>query len=248
MRLFLHQLRNEQLIFWRSREAAVFVFFFPVMLLLLLGAVYNGTYRGHAEIDYLVAGLIGYGVANTTFGGLAILLVLRRETGILKRIRATPLPPAFYLGATIVSMLIVFALQAVAIIVVGKLVYGAAWPPRPLSGLVVCSVGAAAFAAMGVGLASLIRSAEGSSAVVNVIVLPLAFLSGGFGPTSRYPQFLQDVAEVLPLKHFIDAVTGVFLDSEPVSDQWGALLAVAVWGLAGLLVAVRFFSWEPREA
>jgi ABC-2 type transport system permease protein len=248
LKLFLHQLRNEQLIFWRSREAAVFVFFFPVMLLLLLGAVYNGTYRGHAEIDYLVAGLIGYGVANTTFGGLAILLVLRRETGILKRIRATPLPPPFYLGATIVSMLIVFALQAVAIIVVGKLVYGAAWPPRPLSGLVVCAIGAAAFAAMGVGLASLIRSAEGSSAVVNVIVLPLAFLSGGFGPTSRYPQFLQDVAEVLPLKHFIDAVTGVFLDSEPVSDQWGALLAVCVWGVAGLLVAVRFFSWEPREA
>ena len=248
MRLFLHQLRGEQLIFWRSREAAVFVFFFPIMLLLLLGAVYNGTYRGHAEIDYLVAGLIGYGVANTTFGGLAILLVLRRESGILKRVRATPLPPAYYLGATVVSMLIVFALQAVAIILVGKGVYGASWPPRPLSGLVVCTIGAAAFAGMGVGLASLIRSAEGSSAVVNVIVLPMAFLSGGFGPTSRYPQFLQDVAELLPLKHFIDAVTGVFLDSEPVSDQWGALLAVAVWGLAGLLVAVRFFRWEPREA
>jgi ABC-2 type transport system permease protein len=247
VKLFLHQLRNEQLIFWRSREAAVFVFFFPIMLLLLLGAVYNGTYRGHQEIDYLVAGLIGYGVANTAFGGLAILLVVRREMGILKRVRSTPLPPAHYLGASLVSMLLVFALQVVAIVVVGKGVYGAAWPPRPFSLLVLCAVGAAAFAGMGLGLAGLIRSAEGASAVVNVIILPMAFLSGGFGPTSRYPQFLQAVAEVLPLKHFIDAVTGVMLDSEPVSDQAGLIVMVA-WGLAGLLVAARVFRWEPREA
>jgi ABC-2 type transport system permease protein len=247
VKLFLHQLRAEQLVFWRSREAAVFVFFFPIMLLLLLGAVYNGTYRGHAEIDYLVAGLIGYGVANTAFGGLAIMLVVRREMGILKRVRSTPLPAGYYLGATVVSMLLVFALQAVAVVVVGKVVYGASWPPRPLSVLVACAVGAAAFAAMGVGLAGLIRSQEGASAVVNVIVLPLAFLSGGFGPTSRYPQALQDVAEVLPLKHFIDAITGILLDSEPVSDQAGALLVVAAWGIAGLLVAVRYFRWEPRE-
>ncbi len=248
MRLFLHQLRNEQLIFWRSREAAVFVFFFPILLLLLLGAVYNGTYRGHTEIDYLVAGLIGYGVANTAFGGLAILLVLRREQGILKRIRGTPLPPVVYLAAAIVSMLLVFALQTVAIFTVGKVVYGASLPHRPFDLLVVCAVGAAAFAGMGVALAGLIRSAEGSSAVVNVIVLPLAFLSGGFGPTSRYPEFLQHVAEVLPLKHFIDAVTATYLDREPFTLQAWALLVVLAWGVAGVLVAIRTFTWEPREA
>jgi ABC-2 type transport system permease protein len=94
MKLFLHQLRNEQLLFWRSREAAVFVFLFPVLLFLLLGAVYDGTYRGHPATDYLVAGLLGYGTANTAFGGLAITLVIRRELGMLKRVRATPLAPA----------------------------------------------------------------------------------------------------------------------------------------------------------
>jgi ABC-2 type transport system permease protein len=248
VRLFLHQLRNEQLIFWRSREAAVFVFFFPIMLLLLLGAVYDGTYHGHPEIDYLVAGLLGYGTANTAFGGLAILLVVRREMGILKRIRSTPLPSSYYLASALVSMLLVFALQAVAIVVVAKVVYGAAWPPRPFSLVAAAAVGAAAFAAMGVGLAGLIRSQEGASAVVNVVVLPTAFLSGGFGPTSRYPKLMQDVAEVLPLKHFIDAVTGILLDSEPVTRQGWALLVVAAWGVAGLLLAMRKFTWEPREA
>lgn len=248
MKLFLHQLRSEQLVFWRSREAAVFVFFFPILLLLLLGAVYNGTYRGHPEIDYLVAGLIGYGTANTAFGGLAILLVIRREQGMLKRIRATPLPPATYLAAALVSMLLVFALQALTIVAAARLVYGAALPSRPLSLVAACVVGAIAFAGMGVGLASLIRSAEGASAVVNVVVLPMAFLSGGFGPTSRYPSFLRDVAEVLPLKHFIDAATAIYLDRESVTGQGWALLAVGLWGVVGVTVALRAFRWEPREA
>ena len=86
MRIFLHQLRSEQLVFWRSREAAIFVFVFPILLFVLLNAVYSGESDGHAVVDVLVAGLLGYGVANTALGGFAIILVGRRETGILKRV------------------------------------------------------------------------------------------------------------------------------------------------------------------
>ena len=81
MRLFLHQLRCEQLIFWRSREAAFFIFGFPLLLFVLLGSVYNGKIYGVPAPQALLAGLIGYGCANTAFAGLAIQLVLRRENG-----------------------------------------------------------------------------------------------------------------------------------------------------------------------
>jgi len=81
VRLFLHQLRADQLVFWRNRESAIFVYLFPVLLFLLLGTVYGGTYKGRPVVDYLVASLIAYGVANTAFGGLAIMLVVRRELG-----------------------------------------------------------------------------------------------------------------------------------------------------------------------
>jgi ABC-2 type transport system permease protein len=247
MTLFLHQLRNEQLLFWRSREAAVFVFLFPVLLFLLLGTVYTGTYHGHPVADYLVAGLLGYGAANTAFGGLAITLVLRREQGVLKRVRATPLPPAVYLAATIGSILGVFAIQAVALTILGRLVYDAELPDRPFALAATLVVGGLSFAALGVALSSLIRSAEGASAVVNVIILPLTFLSGGFGPTRSYPDFLRAIAEVLPLKHLIDAITGVYLDREPLWEQGWALLVVVGWGVIGLVVAFRRFRWEPRE-
>lgn len=247
MRLFLHQLRADQLIFWRSREAAIFVFFFPVMLFLLLGAVYSGSYEGRPVSEYLVAGLLGYGVANTALGGMAITLVLRREQGLLKRVRATPLPTPTFLAATLVSTLIVFALQAVSIVLLGRLVFGARLPPDPASLLLVLAAGALAFAGMGFGLASLVRSQEGVSPIVNVIVLPMTFLSGGFGPRREFPEALQTVADVLPLTYFIDAVAAVYLDAEAVWEQWPALAAVAAWGVAGLVVAVRRFRWHPRE-
>ena len=89
-----HQVRAEQRLFWRNREAAIFVFVFPPMLYLLLGAVYDGEIDGRPAADVLLAGLIGYGCANTTFGGLAITQVIRRENGMLKRLRATPLARA----------------------------------------------------------------------------------------------------------------------------------------------------------
>ena len=82
MTLFWHQLRAEQLTFWRSREAAIFVFLFPPLLFVLLASVFgDGIEDGRSVSSYLVAGLIGYAVANTALGGLAITLVIRRESG-----------------------------------------------------------------------------------------------------------------------------------------------------------------------
>ena len=117
MRLYRHQLRWEQLLFWRSRESAVFVFLFPLLLFTLLTSVYNGRIYGRPASWALLAGMLGYGAATTAFAGLALILVARRELGILKRIRSTPLPPATYLVAVLTSIMLVFALQAVSLFV-----------------------------------------------------------------------------------------------------------------------------------
>jgi ABC-2 type transport system permease protein len=245
--LFTHQVRADQLIFWRGRESAVFVFLFPVLLFLLLSTVYSGEFEGRPLTDYLVPSLITYGVANTTFGGLAIILVLRREVGVLKRIRATPLPAATFLGATLCSTLLVFALQTAAIMLLGRLLYDWRLPSQWPSLLLAFLLGALCFAGMGFGAAALIRSGEGASAVVNVLVLPMAFLSGGFGPTRDYPQFLQTIADVLPLTYLVEIVQAAVYDSEPIWQQPWAVLVLMGWGLAGSTIAARRFGWEPRE-
>jgi ABC-2 type transport system permease protein len=246
-RLAVHQLRSEQLVFWRSREAAFFIFLFPLLLYVLLGSVYSGKIYGVPAPEALLAGLIGYGCANTAFAGLAIQLVIRRENGILKRLRSTPLPPATYVGSLLVSTLIVFALQTVALFVLGRALYGTPFPSDAGSFVATIVIGAAAFAALGTATASVIRSAEGSSAVVNFILLPMAFLTGSFGPTHHYPAFLRAIGDVLPLKYFIKLVNAVYLHGHGFWTQPGALAVLAAWGAAGLVFTVFKFRWEPRE-
>jgi ABC-2 type transport system permease protein len=248
VRLFLHQLRSEQLIFWRNRESAIFIFLFPVMLFLLLGSLYGSDVDddGFRGDELLLAGMLGYGAANTGFAGMAITLVVRREYGMLKRIRSTPLPAAVYFAAALASTLIVFAIQAVVLVALGRILYGTSVPERPASLAFLVVLGAFAFAGLGIGTAALIRSAEGSSAVVNFILLPMAFLSGSFGGRD-YPAVLEALAAVLPLKYFVDLVRAVYLEHESAWSDPGALAVVAAWGLGGALLAVRRFGWEPRE-
>ena len=247
MSVALHELRAQLLIFRRSRESAFFIFVFPLLLLLLLGAFYEGDIEGEPAANYLLVGILGYGAANTAFGGLAIQLVVRREYGILKRIRSTPLPGWLYLASLLGSNLVVFALQSVGVVVLAVAAYGADWPGQPLSLAAALLVGALCFTGLGLGAAALIRSAEAVAPAVNVAVLPMAFLSGSFGPTERYPDALELLAEILPLRHLIDVVGAVVLDGEAAWSRPGDLAIVAAWGAAGYLVAQRRFGWEPRE-
>jgi ABC-2 type transport system permease protein len=249
--MLVHQLVFEQRTFWRSREAAVFIFVFPLLLYVLLASVYGGE----VEIDgvelpsgeVLLAGLFGYGAANTAFGGLAIIVVNRREMGLLKRLRSTPLPPITYIAAVLLSTLAVFALEAVALLALGWLAFDAGAPENWLGFGGAIVLGVASFACLGLAAASLIRSSEGVSAVVNVILLPMAFLSGSFGPTDDYPGALQAIADVLPLTYFLDIVNGVYLDGDSVFADPTALAVLAAWGAAGLAITLTRFSWMPRE-
>jgi ABC-2 type transport system permease protein len=247
VRLFWHQLRSEQLVFWRSREAAVFIFLFPLLLFALLTALYNGTIYNRPAAWALLAGMLAYGAANTAFAGLALILIARRELGILKRIRATPLPTAAYIAAVLASIMIVFALQAASLFVLGRLLKSTPWPTHLLSLVLALALGAAAFAGLGVAITGFIRSLEGSSAALNVVVLPAAFLSGSFGERRHYPAALRAIGDVLPLKYLVDAINAIYLHKRELWDKPTAVAVLAAWGALGIVVAARKFRWEPRE-
>ena len=252
MTLFLHELRAQQMLFWRAREAAFFTFFLPVLFFLIFGSVYGDeTIEAEGDIEgsaFLEAGMIGYGVAATCFAGLAITLVVRRESGVLKRVRSTPLPPATYIVSVLASTFLVFVIEAALIILLGRTLFGVAVPDGLFSLLVVLLVGAASFAAMGVGMTALVRSSEGSSAVINAVYLPMAILSGTFFTTESYPAFLEAVTVALPLWHFTEVTRNVMLHGEPVWDNLSSLAVVLAWGAVGLFGAIRGFRWQPREA
>lgn len=248
MTLFWHQLKAEQLVFWRSREAAIFVFLFPPLLFVLLASVFgDGDVDGTPTSTYLVAGLIAYAVANTALGGLAIALVIRREYGMLKRLRSTPLPAPLYLAAVLLSNLVVVVLQSAVVVGLGVALFGADLPGNWLALILSLALGAASFAGLGLAIAALVRSGEAIAAVVNVIILPMSFLSGSFGPADALPGALEVLRDVLPLRYLIDLVLGAYVGGDPVWERPAAIAVLVAWGAGGYLVARSRFGWEPRE-
>jgi ABC-2 type transport system permease protein len=250
VRLLLHQLRAEQRLYWRSRELAFFTFLFPVLIFVLLGSVYGNDRIKSEHVtgkQYLLAGMLGYGLVSTAFAGLAIVLVIRRESAILKRLRGTPLPAWVYVAGQLLSTIIVFAIEVVALLVLARVLFHVHLPERILSLVLALGLGAVAFAAMGIALTTVIRSAEGSSAVVNAVYLPMGFISGSFWSPHAYPRFLQVIADVLPLTYFIRLMRDIVLRNHQIWSDWEQVAVVAAWGLVGLVFTVRRFRWEPRE-
>jgi ABC-2 type transport system permease protein len=248
VRLFRHEVRFQLLLYTRSKELAFFTFMLPIILFVLLGSTYGGdTINGARGSDFLEAGMLGYGLVSTTFAGLAIFMVVRREMGILKRVRSTPLPPWAYIGAVLTSTLIAFAVESIAILAIGRGLFSVPLPDRWLSLVVVLLLGAFAFAAMGLGLTVIVKTAEGSSATVNAIYLPMSFISGAFFSPRSFPHFLQIIADVLPLTYFIRLTRDVMLYDHHIWDNWGDLAVVAAWGAVGAFVAATRFRWEPTE-
>jgi len=251
VRLFRHELKGELLLYVRSRELAFFTFMFPIIFFILLGSTYgNDRIKSEGNVrgaNYLEAGMIGYGAISIAFAGLAIVLVIRRESGVLKRLRATPLPAPAYIAALLSSFLAAFLVEVVVLIVLGRVLFGIGWPDRIGSLVLILLLGAVAFAGLGIGLTALIHSAEGASAVVNAIYLPAAFLAGAFFSPHSFPAVLRWIADVLPLTYFIRIVRGVMLHGQEIWMFPGSIAVIAAWGLLGVVLAIRGFRWEPVE-
>ena len=248
MRLFRHELGGELLLYVRSRELAFFTFLLPMIFFVLLGSTYgHDTVDGVKGSRFLEAGMIGYGAISIAFAGLAIVLVIRRETGVLKRLRATPLPAPAYIAALLSAFLAAFTVEVVGLVLLGRVLFGIGAPDRIGSLVLALLLGAVSFCGLGIGLTALMRSAEGASAVVNAIYLPASFLAGAFFSPRHFPAFLRGIADVLPLTYFLRLVRNVMLHGHEIWSQGTNVAVIAAWGLAGVIVAVRYFRWEPHE-
>lgn len=237
--------------FWRNPAVAFFTFVFPLMFLVIFTSLLGHyTVRiGARTIDtstYYVASMAAFSVITACFTNLSSSITFQREAGVLKRQGATPLPSAAFLGARIVHALLVTVLLVAITAAFGRLLYHAAIPTglTLLRFVIVVLVGSAAFAGLGIAITAVIPNADAAAAIVNAVILPLEFLSGifiAFGNTT--PAWIVWIARIFPVRHFVLGMEAGFLGT-PFS--WTDVLIVAVWGLAGLLLAVRYFSWEPK--
>ncbi len=238
--------------FWRNPASAFFTFAFPLMFLVIFtsllghGKVPLGS-RLIAVSTYYVASMTAFAVITACYNNIAISVTFQRDSGVLKRTHGTPLPSPVFLGGRIIHAMLISVLLVIITASFGHFLYSAQVPTGVtlLRFLIMLLVGAASFCALGFAMTAAIPNADASPAIVNASILPLLFLSGIFIPFGNStPSWILWIARIFPVKHFADGMQAGFLGTP---FHWSDVLIVAIWGLAGLLLAARFFSWEPRR-
>ncbi len=255
--LMLRQVRFENTSFWRNPPAAFFTFVFPLMFLLIFNLIFGGDDipigggRTITGSTFYVPAIGAFSVITACYTNIAISVATARDLGILKRVRGTPLPAWMYLLSRVIHSSLMAILLVAVVTVAGALFYDVDAPVGTLPVFVVTIlVGAAAFCALGLAITGAIPNAQAAPAVVNASILPLLFISNVFIPLNRAPDWLVTFSKLFPVRHYADAMAAAFVPDTLGAEyvfQWTDLAAVAAWGLVGLLLATRFFSWEPRR-
>ena len=247
-----HQFRYDQKAFWRNPASVFFTVMFPVIVFLILAVVFNGEtvhVRGGVEATtYYVPAIMSLSIISATMQSLAMTLVIAREDGRLKRSRGTPMPPWVFIAGRIGNSIVVAVMMMVLLAAIGGVLYGVSVPWDRLPAILLTLViGAAAFCCMGIALTAAIPSQDAAAAIVNALLLPLYFLSGVFIPEDQLPSGVIHFADVFPIRHFFDAFFDAYVPASGSAVSWDNLAVVAIWGVAGLLLAVRYFRWTPRN-
>lgn len=252
--LSVHQLRYEQLAFWRNPPAAVFTFAFPVMFLVVFASLNTGSriefLDGLPFNQYYVPSIAAFGLISACFTNLAMTLALRRDAGTLKRLRATPLPAAALLGGLLLNALVVAVVLLVVLLAVGVGFYDVEVPGQWVALLLAVVVGVACFCSLGVAMSTLVRNADAAPAVVNGVLLPVALVSGVFFPLPP-DSVLSRIADFAPVRPLAQALFAAFDPRTPnglgAGIDWASLGVLVAWGVLGAVVAVRRFRWTPSR-
>jgi len=242
--------------FFRRREAVVFTFSLPVVLLIIFGSIFHGTV-GHTGVSYrlyFTAGIIASGIMSTTFVNLGITIVLEREDGTLKRLAGTPMPKAAYFAGKALSSLVIAAIEVAILLAIAVPLYGLKLPStggRWVTFAWVFLLGVATCTMLGIAVSSVPRSSRSAAAVLNLPYLVLQFISGVYFPFSSLPKGMQDVAALFPLKWLCQGLRAVFLPdtllpAEPAhSWELGRVaLVLTAWLIGSLILCLRTFRWQ----
>jgi ABC-2 type transport system permease protein len=251
LRLTFSQIRYVNKAFWRNPSSAFFTFAFPLMFLVIFTSLlgHNTERLGRITVKtstYYVAAMAAFAVITACYNNIAIGISFQRDAGVLKRINGTPLPTASFIGARIIHAVLIAFLLVAATALFGHAFYSADLPTgiTLVRFLIMLALGAAAFCALGLAITVVIPNGDAAAPIVNASILPLLFLSGIFiAFNNSTPNWIVWVARIFPIRHFAAGMQAGFLGTP---FHWNDVLIVTLWGIGGLLLAIRHFSWEPR--
>jgi ABC-2 type transport system permease protein len=247
--MILHQFRYDLLAFFRNRQLRFFTVVLPVVFLVIFVSVFGNRSLGHGvkASTYYVPGLAALGVVSGSFLNLVISVTAQRESGVLKRRRATPVPASALIAGRALAAIVVALLVMTVLVLIGRLAFGVTLSASSLPSVIVTSlVGAVSFACLAYALTTAIKDADAAQPMVQAIMLPLYFISGVFVPNVNLPHWLRSVAEVFPVQHLADGLHHAFTPTtHGAGFAWADIGVLLLWAAAGLTVALSRFTWTP---
>ena len=253
LRLALRQVWYINLAFVRNPASLFFTLVFPLMFLVIFSVIFG---NGHILVGpgktvrvatFYVPSIASFSVITACYTNIAISLTFSRDTGVLKRIHGSPLPVWSYMFARIFHAIVIAIVLVIICAAFGAIFYGATLPTSTLPAFALTVViGAAVFSILGVAVTAVIPNADASPAIVNASILPLLFISNVFIPLENPPQWLDIVGKIFPVRHFADAMINSFFQLSGNGLRTNDLLVMGAWGVAGLVIGIRRFQWEPK--
>jgi ABC-2 type transport system permease protein len=249
----LRQVAYENRAFWRNPAAAFFTVILPLTFLVLFNAIFAGESvdiaGGAVDISvFYVPGIAALCVISACYTNIGMMVTIARDLGVLKRVRGTPLTPWAYIFGRVVHAMFIGALLVAIVIVAGAVLYGVDVPDTLPALFITVLIGGAAFCALGLALTAAIPNSDAAPAITNGTILPLLFISDVFIPLQDPPDWLDTLGNIFPVKPFAHAIQASFNPHHTGSAlEWDNLAVVGAWGILGLVLALRYFSWEPRR-
>lgn len=247
--LSAHQLRYEQRVFWRTPATIFFTAGLPIALLAIFTSINRGEHAtgiaGATFAEYFLPGMISFAIASTCYGNVAVRMVYRREAGLLRRARTTPLPPASLLGGYVANATFIAALVVLVLTTLGVTMFDVPAPTNVPLLAASTLLGSLSLSAVGVALSTLIPRVDAADPIILGTLLPAMFISGAFQPVAS-GSVLGRISTALPFRHLLQLDLAAFGTTDD-HRAFAHVLVLVVWGVIGGWLAVRRFTWQARR-
>ncbi len=231
---------------FRNGLVLFFNYLFPVIFFFAFAEVMIDADEAGA-ISYIVSMVLVLGiVGNGLFGG-GVRVVQEREMNILRRFKVAPISPIPILVSSMITGWVIYIPAAFLILGLAHYIYGMPFPERLLSLLLLVSMGIFAFRALGLILGSVANSVQENNMLVQLLYMPMLFLSGATFPLTSLPDWAQSIAQFLPASYLITGFQGIFFRNETFVQNWPSGLALVVTVLLSTFISVQLFRWDKEE-
>ena len=245
MRPYMALTRIDIKLAMRDRSVLFFNYLFPLIFFFVFSGIMGSARTG--GIGNVVTMVLAIGILGNGLWGAGMRAVQEREQGILRRFKVTPITPAPLLFASMVTGWLIYLPSVLLVCTLAHFLYGMAIPDRWFSTFVMITLGVVAFRSIGLILASIVNSTQESTITIQLLYMPMLFLSGATVPVKFLPVWAQAAGQFLPATYLVAGLQSVLMRGEPLSSNGPAILALLVTVVLATFISVKIFRWEKEE-